>query len=80
MQEIGVLSLGQEDPQEEGTATVSSILAWRIPIDRGAWWAIVHSVAKSPLSTRAFSLKSVKDTALINHTLAHIQLSCAIKA
>ena len=49
MQEIGVLSLGQEDPQEEGTATVSSILAWRIPIERGAWWAIVHSVAKSQI-------------------------------
>ena len=34
MQEIyetQVLSLGQEDPLEEGTATRSSILAWRIP-------------------------------------------------
>ena len=26
-----VLSLGSEDPLEEGTATHSSILAWRIP-------------------------------------------------
>ena len=26
-----VQSLGQEDPLEEGTATHSSILAWRIP-------------------------------------------------
>ena len=25
-----------------------SILAWRIPMDRGAWWAMVHRVAKSP--------------------------------
>ena len=31
MQETWVLSLGQEDPWEEGTATQSSILAWRIP-------------------------------------------------
>ena len=31
MQEIQVLSLGQEDPLEEGVATHSSILAWRIP-------------------------------------------------
>ena len=31
MQEMWVLSLGQEDPLEEGTATHSSILAWRIP-------------------------------------------------
>ena len=28
-------------------ATHSSILAWRIPIDRGAWWAAVHGVTKS---------------------------------
>ena len=30
-------SLGREDPIEEGMATHSSILAWRIPMDRGAW-------------------------------------------
>ena len=28
-------------------ATHSSILAGRIPIDRGAWWATVHGVAKN---------------------------------
>ena len=39
--------LGWEDPLEEGMATHSSILAWRIPMDRGAWWATVHGVAKS---------------------------------
>ena len=32
---------------EVGMATYSSILAWRIPMDRGAWWATVHWVAKS---------------------------------
>ena len=31
---------------EEGMITHSSILAWRIPMDRGAWWATVHVVAK----------------------------------
>ena len=30
-QETQVQSLGREDPLEEGTATHSSILAWRIP-------------------------------------------------
>ena len=39
MQEMQVQSLGQEDPLEEGMATHSSILAWRIPIDRGTRWA-----------------------------------------
>ena len=40
-------SLGQEDPLEEATATHSSIFAWRIPMDRGAWWPTVHGAAKS---------------------------------
>ena len=47
VQETGVQSLGWEDPLEEGMATRSSILAWRIPMDRGAWQATVHGVAKS---------------------------------
>ena len=34
--ETRVLSLGWEDPLEVGMATHSSILAWRIPMDRGA--------------------------------------------
>ena len=34
-------------PLEKGVATHSSILAWRIPMDRGAWRATVHGVAKS---------------------------------
>ena len=38
---------GWEDPLEEGMATHSSILAWRKPVDRGAWQATVHRVAKS---------------------------------
>ena len=47
MQETWVRSLGWKDLLEEGMATHSSILAWRIPMDRGAWWAAVHGVAKS---------------------------------
>ena len=47
MQETWVRSLGWEDPLGEGMATHSSILAWRIPTDREAWWAIVHRVSKS---------------------------------
>ena len=46
MQETQVLSLGWEDPLEEGIATHSSILAWRIPMDRGAWQAAAHGVTK----------------------------------
>ena len=44
MQEMWVQPLGQEDPQEEGMATNSSALAWRIP------WTekpTVHRVTKN---------------------------------
>ena len=47
IRETWVQSLGWEDPLEEGMATHSSILAWRICMDRGAWQAIVHGVTKS---------------------------------
>ena len=48
MWKIWVQSLGWEGSLlEEGMATDSSILAWRIPMDRGAWQAAVHGVAKS---------------------------------
>ena len=42
-----VQSLVWEAPLEESMATQPSILAWRIPMDRGMWQAIVHGVAKS---------------------------------
>ena len=45
--ETWVRSLGEEDTLEKGKATHSSILAWRIPKDRGAWWAAAHGVTKS---------------------------------
>ena len=45
--ETWVPSQGQEDPLEKGMATHCSILAWRIPMDGGAWQAKVHEVAKS---------------------------------
>ena len=38
MRETWVQSLGLKDPLEEGIATHSSTLAWRISMDRGAWW------------------------------------------
>ena len=47
-----VLSLGWEDPLEEGMATHSSILAWTISMDRGAWRAAVYGVVKSQTQLR----------------------------
>ena len=48
MRETWIQSLGYwEDPLEEGMATHSNILAWRIPMNKGDWRATVHEVAKS---------------------------------
>ena len=44
-----VQSLGWYDPLEEGMAAHSSIRAWRIPMDRGAWQATAHGVTKSQI-------------------------------
>ena len=46
MWETWIQSLGWEDPLEEDMATHSSILAWKIPMDRGSWQVRVHRIAK----------------------------------
>ena len=60
IQETQVRSLIWEDALEKGMATHSSILAWRICVDRGAWWAAVHGVTKS-------------QTRLTKHTWTHME-------
>ena len=50
MQETWVRPLGWQDPLEEGMGTHSSILSWRIPMDRGAWQAAVHGVTESDMT------------------------------
>ena len=50
MWETWVPSLAQRDPLEEEMATHSSILAWRIHMDRGARQATVHMVTLTRLS------------------------------
>ena len=61
MLENWVRSLGWEDPLEEGMAIHSSILAWRIPMDRGAWWSAVHGVTKTQTLLLYSPLKRVLD-------------------
>ena len=55
-QEMEIRHLSQKDPLEEGMATYSNILAWRIPMDRGAWqdyspWGRKESDMTERLST-----------------------------
>ena len=47
MWETWIWSLGWEDPLKMGMVTDSSILACRIPMNRGPWRATVHGVAKN---------------------------------
>ena len=46
-QETWVQSLGQKDRLDEGMVTHSRILVRENPMDRGAWWAIIHGITKS---------------------------------
>ena len=45
--ESGSIPESGRSPGEGNNNPLSSIFAWRIPMDRGAWWATVHGVAKS---------------------------------
>ena len=47
MQETQVQSLGREDPLEKGMATLSSILAWRIPWTEEPWQATFYGITNS---------------------------------
>ena len=47
MWETQVWSLGEEDPLEKEIAIHSSILAWRVPMDRRVWQVTLHGVSKS---------------------------------
>ena len=51
-----VQSLGLENPLEESTAIQSSILTWRIPMDRGACRATVHRVLKNQTRLKWLSM------------------------
>ena len=53
-----VQSLGQEDPLEKEMAAHSSTLAWRIPLDRGAWRATAHGVTESNTTERLSTAQS----------------------
>ena len=73
MQETRVQCLGQEDSLEEGMTTHSSILAWRIPMDREAWWAIFHRVAESD-TTERLMLSVMLDVSSHDANIATIHL------
>ena len=62
-QETWIRSLGGEDPLEEEMATHCNDFCWENPMDRGAWWPAVHTVAKS------WTWLSTQDTPMVQHHL-----------
>ena len=67
---MGVRSMGWEDPLEEGMATHSSILAWRIPRTEEPGGATIHGVAKS--RTRLKQLNTYTQRLSMDFTLGVI--------
>ena len=61
-----VQSLSWEDPLEEGKATHSNILAWRIPWTEEPGQAIVHRVAKEPDMTEGLNNNMGKVTSFLS--------------
>ena len=68
-QETQVRSLHREYPLEEGMATHSSILAWRILMDREAWWATVHGTGELDMTERLTHAHAHTRTHTHTHTL-----------
>ena len=62
-QETWIRSLGGKDPLEEEMATHCNDFCWENPMDRGAWWPAVHTVAKS------WTWLSTQDTPMVQHHL-----------
>ena len=77
MRETWVQSLGWEEPLEEGMATHSSTLAWRIPMDRGVRWAAVRGTESDTterLNTQAHTGQQRQLYHTLNSQRGNIQL------
>ena len=61
-QDTQLRSLDQEDPPEKEMAPHSSILAWKNPMDGGAWWATVLRAAESDRTEPARIRKANEET------------------
>ena len=82
VQETRVWSLGQEDPLEKEMTTQSNILAWRIPLGRGAWRGTVHGVTKcwTQLKWLSSSSSSIIPSLLLDISFLFHQLINQINA
>ena len=54
-------------------ATHSSVLAWRISMDRGVWWATFHGVTKSQTRRRT---KHIFSKSGLHNMVTYLSLDC----
>ena len=73
-QQMWVQSLGHEDLLEEEMAIHSSILAWKNPMDRGAWQATIHRVTNSQTQLKRLSSQAHTRASIchLHHTILHL--------
>ena len=74
VQKTWVQSLGWEDPLEEGMASHSQYCRLENPMDRGAWWATVHGVAKSWTWLKQLSMPALCFRSLLTFLLLLVLL------
>ena len=67
---LWVWPLGWKDPLEEGTATHSSLPAWRIPMERGVWRPVVHGLQRLEHDWRDLAQCAQKVTGLARTELS----------
>ena len=63
-------------------ATHSHILTWRIPKERGAWWATVHRVAKSWTGLKQLSLAhatAISRNSITEHATLSLHITVSYK-
>ena len=72
VQDTQLLSLGWEEPLEKGMVTLSSILAWRIPMDKGAWQATVHGLARVGHNLATKPPPPISLPGVLSHRIPHV--------
>ena len=61
-------------------ATPSSILSWRIPMDRGAWWTTVHRVAQSQTQLKQLSMSAMVQRLLFGLAKTLLELRYSLES
>ena len=73
MQETRLPSLVREDPLEKGNGNPLQYSCLENPMDRGAWWAMVHRVAKSQTRLKGLCTHTHRQSLFLKCLFGHIR-------